>query len=216
MRPRILDFWIDHIRVLKANDPKLSGARIRAELKKVEAPPTPPPSLRAILRVLEEFQDVPRVDQERYKHFVWPHSMDTSQIPWEASRIVLDLIRYRAEQQMEPPLVREAEWFYRVSIAAPDATISMRFTFTLAILAGGTSGWLEKVLAFRPWRSSEDAEAYRRLPLSLRQEPELPLFHEVKDHYAPGHESIVGWPTQRNPDVAGVPDSASNPDRTEG
>jgi hypothetical protein len=168
-RPRIDDDWIEQIRRQASKDkPKLSAAKIRSELVrwKVQAekrgertPPGDPPSTRAITRVMKEHRAAPR---KEYEYFQWPQSMLDGSLPWEASRIVLDLVRAAAERRLTPPLVKEAQWFYWITLAIPDAPFEQRMMRAYLFASGRFDVWGERVFAFQPWRSEGDHAAFDR------------------------------------------------------
>lgn len=189
-RPRIQPFWVERIRTFLANDPAMTGTEIRHRLAsdpkiKKEAPLTPVPSDRAIRRVMAEFRAAPKGERLPYQFFAWPGSMENGALPWEASRAVLDLLRFRTENGLGPPLIREAQWFWRVTLAIPDAPIGKRRHIALhlamhAIALNPSPQTLTAVqwkLTYQPWRSAKDKKAYGQLPSELRKSPvmELPI-----------------------------------------
>jgi hypothetical protein len=188
-RPRIHDFWIDHIRIFHASNRSSSAAEIRRHLLTIQAAPSPPPSGRAILRVMAEFSEIKPEEQQRYEYFHWPQSMQMGALPWESARIVLDLVFHRMKHGLAPPLVREAQWFYRVTLAIPDKSIEERFGFTLRLVAGGKEQanepqerWIERVFAFQAWKPENQA-AWEQLPELLRQDPGFRGVDAVSGHY---------------------------------
>src|SRR5262249_31089099 len=107
---------------------------------------------------------------QSYRLFSWPQSMQAGALPWEASRAVLDLLRLRSSQHMEVPLVAEAQWFWRVTQAIPDAPIEQRARAALLLVATemGQSTPAKNLevlqwrLVYQPWRSPKDKHAYLR------------------------------------------------------
>jgi hypothetical protein len=184
-RPPMHPFWVERIRVLAANNPRLSGVEIQRKLKndllinKNEHPPTPVPSDRSIRRIVAQFSSFTTSQQQPYRYFSWPTSIEAGVVPWEAGRVVLELIRFRIDQKMLPPLIVEAQWFWRVTLAIPEAPISQRakVAATLAMIALSEQqpqtenlDVLQWLLAYQPWRSKQDRQAYlqaikeRRIP----------------------------------------------------
>ena len=189
-RPRIHRFWIEKIRGILANNSPMGGVEMRRLLKydpemEKQNPPTPVPSDRAIRRIMAEFKDAPEEERLPYQFFAWPGSMENGALPWEASRAVLDLLRLRTENRMRPPLIREAQWFWRVTLAIPDAAIEKRRHIALhlamhAITLNPSPQTLTAIqweMVYQPWRSAKDKQAHKRLPSELRHRPviELPL-----------------------------------------
>lgn len=183
-RPRTHPFWVERIKLLLANNPAMSGAEIRRRLANdqkgisAEPAPTPVPSDRAIRRIMADF---PEAEHLPYRVFAWPDSMESGALPWEASRACLDLLRFRRERNMAEPLIRECQWFWRVSQAIPDAPVKERadiahMLILHAMASGPSPGLLTRVqwrLAYqvtsRDWsRSEADREAYKLLPEDLR------------------------------------------------
>jgi hypothetical protein len=141
LRPRTHDFWVNRIRVIVANDSDVSAAAIRRKfineerIRKIE-PPTALPSDRVIRRIMAEFKAAPAAERQPYTYFSWPATMESGAIPWEASRALLDWLKFRASGgRRQPPLTRQAVWFWRVTHAVPHAPIERRdilsFFYTL-------------------------------------------------------------------------------------
>ena len=196
-RPGVHPFWVDKIRVLVATEPGMSGVEVRRRLlnrellKDEPTPPTPVPSDRAIRRIMERFKELPRAQQQPYTVFSWPESMESGALPWDASRVALDLLRDNyaivGSQKSVNPLVREVRWLWRVTQAIPDAPLDRRVSLAGLLhtienfLAPGLLGLPENrpqamavfqwVMAFQPWRSPEDKEAYDGLPENLKKLP---------------------------------------------
>jgi hypothetical protein len=194
-RPPIHPFWVERIRVLLANNPRISGVEIRRKLtndqkiKKEDDAPTPVPSDRAIRRIMTQFKGAPKSERQSYRYFSWPESMEAGILPWEAARVVLDLMRFRTEAHMEPPLVLEAQWFWRVTLAIPDAPIETRVKAAAALVMLAMSDQpksenlkvLQWRLAYQTWRSKADREAYlqaakdERIPATSNDETSVEL-----------------------------------------
>ncbi len=99
MRPPLATFWVERIRILLANNPRISGVEIRRKLindqniKKEHDAPTPVPSDRAIRRIMVQFRGASTKERQSYRYFSWPESMEMGIVPWEAARVILDLMR---------------------------------------------------------------------------------------------------------------------------
>jgi hypothetical protein len=175
-RARTHSSWINCIRIELANNPGISGAEIRRKLrnrqiiKKEDTPTTQVPSDRAIRRIMADFKKAPESQQQSYRSFAWPESMEIGALPWEASRAVLDLMRLRSENNMVRPLVVEAQWFWRVTQAMPDTPIEQRarWAIHLTLIEKSESDKTKAVedlqwqLAYQMWRSPEDANGYQQ------------------------------------------------------
>ena len=122
--------------------------------------------------------------------------MEVDQLPWEASRAALDLMRYANDVLGIRPMVRQVRWFWRVTLAAPDAPMDERARLALELamelameaideltpeLSNESLTSIQWRLVFQPWRDSEDEQAWLALPEELRSR----LFHstpaEVRD-----------------------------------
>ena len=187
-RPKIDPSWIEKIRGILANNSPRSAAEIWRGLKrdrklKNEDTTTPVPSVRAIGRIMKEFKNAPEEERLPYQVFAWPGSMENGALPWEASRAVLDLLRYRTEIELVPPTIREAQWFWRVTLAIPDAPIEKRQKIAMRIAiheiafnpSPQTFTAIQWEMAYQPWRLAKDQQAYDRLPSNLRKHPVMEL-----------------------------------------
>jgi len=174
-RPPTHPFWVEQIHVLAANHPRMSGVEIRRKLhndqktRKDGHPPTPVPSDRSIRRIMEKFNNNSATQRQPYRYFSWPESMENGLVPWEAGRVILDLMRFRIDAHMLPPILAEAQWFWRVTQAMPDAPIEQRAKAAAALAMMALSehqpqtenlNVLQWKLAYQPWRSKQDKRAY--------------------------------------------------------
>ena len=119
----------------------------------------PPPSERTVRRIQQEHLGTDTEQRRQYRPFRWPDSVDASEIPWEASPIVLDLLR--REDQI--PTVGFVKWYWRVHLAAPD----LKFADKMLAAEGLNERTLyqqlddvrmraiETYLAFAPWRETD-------------------------------------------------------------
>jgi hypothetical protein len=175
-RPKTKDRWNRRIREIRANNPELSAAAISRKLQQEATNEEKPPSARTIKRIMQAFDPLPASDKLPYRYCSWPQSFQDRALPWEASRPVLDLLRFRVELGMNPPLISEAQWFYRISIVVgivSNERFDMKWKSDRAThlasleMAGDIAGVSEQLtgfqwlFAFQPWRSKEDDEAYQ-------------------------------------------------------
>lgn len=132
---------------------------LHAESRKSRGGKTP--SARTVGRIRQEFWKLPAEEQQQYGLFCWPDSMDNGALPWEAASAAFELLQ-RAHQDERPPPVRLVRWFWRITLAAPDADFSLRLPFAQCMAAaevlGGPVGakvqrWVESYLRFAPWQS---------------------------------------------------------------
>ena len=81
------------------------------------------PSERTVRRVYKEHRAKNPGQRGQYAGFSWPESMGAAEIPWEASKSVLNLLQRHREifgngDGLGPP-VGFVRWFWRVEVAAP-------------------------------------------------------------------------------------------------
>ena len=82
-----------------------------------------PPSERSVRRIYQEHLAKNPGQRGQYGGFRWPESMGAAEIPWEASKSVLNLLQRHREifgngDGLGPP-VGFVRWFWRVEVAAP-------------------------------------------------------------------------------------------------
>ncbi len=161
-----------------ANNASISGAEIRRKLindlrVRNEDAPTPVPSDRAIRRIMVEFKAAPDTERQPYTYFAWPTAMESGAIPWEASRALLDWLKFRVMGgRNQPPLNRQAAWFWRVTQALPEAPIEKRdmlsYFYTLIDAFESDTARREESrahfqwedLVFQGWRSADAKKEY--------------------------------------------------------
>jgi hypothetical protein len=118
-------------------------------------------------------------DERKVRRWVrWPHSFADGNLPWEASRAVLDLIAYEHPHR---PTIAEALDFWRFTQAAPDAPVefraeSMRQFRSMRVLDGRTADgdrmW-ERILAFKEWEKTtlKKGKVYNNPPKETKGRP---------------------------------------------
>ena len=176
-RPAIDRYWQAAITALaEADKASLSVDAIVASLKE-QAPPAgvsdPVPSARTVARYVKDARNAAEKDRLPYRVFSWPQSMEEGSLPWEASRVLFDWLRDRADKGRPAPLVDEARWFWRVTLAIPEAPFADRADIaghlTLVERYGcqphaGAPEILQRLLTYQPWRSDDDKRAYEAEP----------------------------------------------------
>ena len=128
---RIIDEWKGGIYEIKANYPRYGPDRILAKLKEREPDRTDYPSSRTVGRALKDFQDMQPEEQDQYRYFYWPETMEAGTLPWEASRSALELLGHMEDigPRGGRPTIRYVKWFWRLTQVAPDASIQERREF---------------------------------------------------------------------------------------
>ena len=163
--------WIERLRQAAVSPRKPRARRIDrqwdAEYPRAEYPDRP--SERWIEEKLKtEWDDLPASEKQGYSAFYWPGSMLSGALPWEAAPAALELFALmNTGNSRGRPHIRHARWFWRVTLAAPDAPIYRREDISreLARLEGRgpiPQGLGEEYLAFAPWRSEENDAAYHQ------------------------------------------------------
>ena len=132
---------------------------------------TDAPHLRTVQRLYGDYLKLPLEVRREQGLFRWPRTMELGLLPWDASRSVLDLLRYRDQQGLPRPTVRVAKWYWRIRLASPGIPIqraekwaALYATIEFAQLIGHkvdefdvSAEWM---LAYEPWSSEDNAKAY--------------------------------------------------------
>ena len=210
-RRKIRGFWVEYIAQLMHVEGLTSPIEIFRRLtdyaKKHDLDDFP--SERTVNRRIAENRriadlrdDAPDLRNER---FAWPDSMgqEEHQVPWEAARDALDLLRWYLERNYRRPTVRVVQWYWRICQASggrqvagilrseprfqevmDDRTIENRLRQATLLALGevmprphpSLPSYEERIeleLAFQPERSLEDREAYDKARASLKLDETL-------------------------------------------
>jgi len=168
-RAKVADYWVSKVHELAENEPGWGAAAIERGLEKVataEGQLKELPSLRTIGRILRHHRHGLTPDERAaYKRFSWPAAMENGLLPWEASRIALDVLRWYLEAGRKRPTNQRVLWHWRLSLASPSLTVDRRDAFAAVLEAkvedvGPRLEW-DVVLAFEPWKSAEGAAQLR-------------------------------------------------------
>ena len=132
------------------------------------------PSERTIRRLHQEYkEDLTDEERSQYHQLKWPESMEMgvaiTELPWDASASVLELLAFSQREGRRRPTIRQAKWFWRITLAAPDAPLPSREYSSWMLAAHEDRGSvpeeeLRKVewfLAFAPWRSDDNRQSYK-------------------------------------------------------
>ena len=167
--------------VMFAEDAPPTTKEIRARLISAAADaakagtPFKIPSERTIRRLHQEYkQDLTDEERSQYRQLKWPESMEMvvaiTELPWDASASVLELLAlWQHERGGRRPTIRQAKWFWRITLAVPDAPLPSRECSSWILAAHEERGSvpeeeLRKVewfLAFAPWRSDDNLQSYK-------------------------------------------------------
>ena len=198
-RPTIREFWVEYIAQLMHMEGLTSPIEIfrRLDAYAKHEKLNDLPGERTVNRYINKLRNdtVPR----RGEPFQWPQSMGEKEyeVPWEAARDSLDLLRWYLERNYRRPTVRVVRWYWRICQASggrhvagilrpeprfqkvmDDRTIENRLRqATLLALAEvmprphpSLPSYEERIeleLAFQPERSKEDRQAHDKATASL-------------------------------------------------
>ena len=119
-RPNIREFWVEYIARLMHVEGLTSPIEIfrRLEAYAEENKLKDLPSERTVNRYIKKL----RTDalDRRGGPFQWPQSMGEKEfeVPWEAARDALDLLRWYLERNYHRPTVRVVQWYWRICQAS--------------------------------------------------------------------------------------------------
>jgi hypothetical protein len=105
---------------------------------------------------MAEFKAAPAAERQPYTYFSWPATMESDAIPWEASRALLDWLKFRTiGGRRQPPLTHQAVWFWWLTQAVPDAPIEERdilsFFYTLVDMSDTDAARKAEARAHLQW-----------------------------------------------------------------
>jgi hypothetical protein len=161
---------------LTENNPKMSAGQILIRLRSGPLSDRLPTE-RTIARIKAKFLSRQPEARKPYRLASWPESMLDGSLPWESARAMWDLIAYCRRKHLEEPSIREAQWFWRVTLAAPDLGIAKRNE--LAVWCADAEEWpeermhpskfrdLESYLALSPWRSRKSRSKQEKADVRL-------------------------------------------------
>ena len=198
-RPKIREFWVKEIAKLMhvegLTSPIEIFRRLEAFAEKHDLDDLP--SERTVNRRIADLRG-DALDR-RGGPFHWPESMGDKEyeVPWEAARDALDLVRWYLERNYRRPTVRVVRWYWRVCQASggrqvaeilrpeprfqevmDDRTIENRLRQATLLALGevmprshpSLPSYEERIeleLAFQPERSKEDRQAHDKATASL-------------------------------------------------
>lgn len=163
--------WAEYSRELMAEGvgPTEIQRDIAQKVEQQNRPPSEAPTLRTVQRWQTAFNRLSLEQKAAYHLFHWPQSMGGPDLPWKASRAVLDLMAELHQRGVPRLLNRNVKWFWRVTLAAPDLGIGHRWRIAnrlaLLELRGKVSERertqaLEWSLAYAPWRGDKSYWTY--------------------------------------------------------
>jgi hypothetical protein len=156
-------YWEGRVKSIKGKHQHWGAGRTYQELKQ-EAEKSGRedyPSERWVGKYLREgWDELTEGQKQRYALLSWPGSMEDGALPWEASAADLELLAYLNDLHSSRPNHEEALWFWRVTQAAPDAPLDLRYDLSTILATRPLMGYpvpegLESVLAHAgPYRQT--------------------------------------------------------------
>jgi hypothetical protein len=181
-RPKTRIEIVDRIGTIVKDDPKRSAQKILYRLESwAKQMGFDLPNSRTVLRLKKEILGKTEAEQMLYKSCHWPECCMSGALPWEASRTMLDLLSHFRDRGFNRPTIRISQWFWRISLAAPDLNIGKRFDLANRcglwdlIPAKREEGFLglESYFLLSPWRSKAMQARYDKL-IHSKEVPGLP------------------------------------------
>lgn len=125
------------------------------------------PPIRTITRWKGDYTALAEQEKAHLRAVRWPDTLVAGVLPWEASRVLLDLLSVYEDFSLRPsPVV--ARWAWRTFLGAPDLEPLTRWRVAIAAALHETyealpGGWpsIEAWLADRAW-TADGAERYER------------------------------------------------------
>lgn len=203
-RPKIDLYWRNRVRSLVESPPngeRLTDRAIASQLEQEarELGRDDSPGERSVGRIRKEHEGAPERERREYRAFRWPLSMQQGALAWEAAPAALELMRNA--KHASPPPMRLVKWFWRVTLAVPDAPFVVRCRLAQWLAAEEAvdpAGAImhravEVEMMYAPWQSHEAHTSYQdalsegraahpqfRFPDSLTSlSPELDEFMEL-------------------------------------
>jgi hypothetical protein len=134
-RPPLDAFWVSWLGRTFAQNPELNPGEVAKYAKEwaEEHGRNDPPARATVYKYHNAYSSLPESARQAYRQFVWPDSMAQGLIPWEASRAALDLLKWTNQHELPPPTVGIVSWFWRVAMALPEASLTLRLRVALTL-----------------------------------------------------------------------------------
>ena len=165
-------YWQSQVFMLFANDPKEERGDTEVfakQLQEMTDVPEPErgasPSARTIREMRVRYRELSDAGRAAYRLVDWPDSFGLGLLPWEAQQATLELaLQMRNRPHPRRPTVREALWYWRLTLGAGSASKEHRFEFACALAFMESTGrtgtgmhrYIEEWLTYRPWEKSEE------------------------------------------------------------
>ena len=139
--------WENRAKSLRTHHPNWGATRIAKQCEKEaeEAGRADSPSPRWVGGVLHKWDKLRDTEEPLYRDFHWPESMERGELPWEAGKAGLELMDFLqiAGGELVRPTNQDVRWFYYLSLAAPDLSISLRAVIAEELSRIETAGELQ-------------------------------------------------------------------------
>lgn len=173
--------WRDRVFRLAASPERMRSRRIWQKLSAVFGDDCP--SERWIEGRLKEWDRLPPEVRQNFYSFRWPDSMlsgalpSGDALPWEAGKAALELLRLLSGIGRPPILL--VKWWWRVSVAVPDAPPVVRLSVAQQLASQETvhgqdflsNASCEMLLVHKPWESDKAQGRYRAACRAAGVEP---------------------------------------------
>lgn len=206
-QPPIPDHWkarvFSHVARLEQDNGRVSDTKIRRALER-EAEVLRAgdamerdladriPSIRSISRIrAKEWPFLSEKDQETYRRFYWPESMENIDLPWEATAAALELLLEgdKLLGNAWQPSIKAVRFFWQVSQATEtDTPFWLRLGAAMSLMRADRNHdpeiakAVQWFLAYRPWKHKKWARDYddaiNRIsnPIAALPEDLMPLY----------------------------------------
>lgn len=165
---KIDDFWAARLHEVAEELPKAGAPRVHHQLIEIAAEENRDdwPSVKWVGRSLAKHRALKDEERAQYRRFTWPGAMETGLLPWEASRVALDVLRNNLYKHRTRPTINYVRWHWRLAQASPTMDFVLRDALVLNLLAVRDDGGalsdtrLDLLLAFEPWRNGLCQQMY--------------------------------------------------------
>ena len=190
-RPKTERRLIKRVEEITEQHRQWSARDVLAQLRKEPDGQDGLPTERTVARIRREYKDRVRGNPKLAllnQFFSWPESMESGFLPWGASAVALEFMRWwreinyggmdkhplkewAGEKFIIVPTNKYVLWFWRISQAAPDAPIGARWALTELMIycrmypefdIFRLERRVEYALTYAPWRSRKNSYAYNQ------------------------------------------------------
>jgi len=190
-RARIDERWGNIITSLVADNPNISARKVwkQLDIENLNRPdpiPTKHPSKRTVDERVNKLREPENKEQlEMHRRVYFPETFLNKEVPMESVPYVMELMRhfpYRGRPDGSTrPTIRQADWFYTLSMSAPSSPIHARTTMAIMLSMNDVapeeqkSRWVNRMaeawLWYEPWDKPEDFHANQEIsPAKIRMD----------------------------------------------